>query len=174
MRLALAITLSVPTTLYAQPVPTESATPTPQPTPAGTPAKTIGIDGAVILPLSDYADDAKLGFGLLLRYEIPRSGVFSITLRTGGLGHLAAERRDTLLLFPGFVGIQVRFADRWFFTADAGIMFRYQGDSAAAIGVAFGVGYRKGKGSVRGEILVPDLGTADSTAGLMIAVGFSP
>ena len=186
MKIAFAIALLGPSTLYAQPdaepapglaptppPTTESATPTPQPNPAGKPAKTFGIDAGIVIPLSDYADDAKLGFGVLVRYELPRGDVFSLTLRVGGLGHVAADKRDTLILVPALFGIQLRFADPWFFTADAGLVFRYQGESAAALGLAFGLGYRKGKVAARAEILVPDLGVADSTAGVMATVGYS-
>lgn len=189
MRLALAIALLGPTTVYAQPAPdaepapgvgtsptpppTEAATPTPQPNPAGKPARTFGIDAGVVIPLSDYADDAKLGFGVMVRYELPRSEAFSLTLRAGGLAHVAAENRDALLLVPALFGIELRFADPWFLTADAGLVFRYQGKGAAALGLAFGAGYRTGKIAIRAEILVPDLGVADSTAGVMATVGYS-
>lgn len=153
--------------------PTPPAEPAPAPASSAL-ARSIGIDGAIVVPMSDYADDAKIGFGAFGRVEFPRSEQFAFTLRAGALVHVPADDRDTLVLVPAFVGLQFAFARPWFVAVDAGMAFRYAGKAEAAVGLAFGGGYRSGKFSARAEFLVPDLGTADSTAGVLATVGYSP
>lgn len=140
---------------------------------AARPPRSIGIDAAIVLPMSDYADDAKIGFGAFGRFEFPRSELFSFTLRGGALVHVPADNRDTLVLVPLFAGLQFAFARPWFVAVDGGLTFRYAGKAAGAAGLAFGAGYRAGRISARAEFLVPDLGAADSTAGLLATFGFS-
>jgi hypothetical protein len=189
VRIAIAITLSAVTSaVYAQPAPTAPADPEPapgvEPTPAAStptepppasPAvgRSIAIDGAIVVPMSDYADDAKIGFGVFGRVEFPRSEQFALTVRVGGLGHVPADNRDTLVLVPAFGGIQFMFAKPWFVAIDAGLVFSYADKFDAALGLAFGGGYRSGRFSARAEFLVPDVDTADSTAGVLATVGYS-
>ncbi|MBA2540832.1 MAG: hypothetical protein H0V17_14430 [Deltaproteobacteria bacterium] len=172
------VTLPAPTApADAEPAPgVEPTVPAESPAPpqvTARPARSIGIDAAIVLPMSDYADDAKIGFGAFARAELPRSELFAFTLRGGALLHVPAENRDALLLVPLLAGVQFAFAKPRFVAVDAGLMFRYAGEAAAAAGLAFGGGYRSGRISARAEFLVPDLGAADSTAGVLASFGFS-
>lgn len=147
--------------------------------------RTVAVDGAVVLPLGDYADVADLAFGPMVRVEVPLRPQLAITGRAGALYHVLNGDADGSLWFIPIYG-GVRYAlgadgDGLYLAGELGITiahasvdtgFGTASDSDSKLGGALTVGFRRGAIDLRGGLFVPDLGHADD-AGLMGSAGFT-
>jgi hypothetical protein len=144
------------------------------------PPRTVGVDGAVVLPLGDYGKVATLAFGPLVRLEFPVIQHLAITARAGVLYHILDGDVDgTLWFIPAYGGVRYSFGEAGqgaYLAGELGITFAYAtsngfSDSDSKLGGTFGGGFRKGALDLHGALFIPDLGHADDL-GLMASVGF--
>src|SRR5512143_3011056 len=70
------------------------------------PAKTIGVDGAFVLPVGDYARAATVGVGALGRFEIPAGPGF-VSARAGVIFHAGTQTNAALTLVPLYAGYRL-------------------------------------------------------------------
>jgi hypothetical protein len=143
------------------------------------PAKTFGIDAAVVVPVGDYADAIQIGGGVLVRYEVPAGPGF-VYGRTGLIGHMFKDGIDgSLWLVPAYAGYRYPLSPSGAYVAgELGITFGYasvdtqfgeMSDSDTDLGIMLAAGLRRGKLDVRGGLFVPD---SDDATGFIAAVGF--
>ncbi len=186
MRLAFVCILATATPALADDYLPPSAAPMPPaPAPAVAttqplPHKTLGIDGAAILPIGDYADAATAGAGVFARLEIPlRTGGF-VTARLGVIGHaMQDDVMASLYLVPAYVGYcQPVGTGGAYIAGELGITFGYASantqfgtvsDSDSELGFTLTAGMRRGALDVRAGLFAPD---ADDVHGIMGSLGF--
>jgi hypothetical protein len=163
------------------------------------PKMTIGADGALVLPLGDWADFAGLGFGALARFEYNVSEQLAATARAGYIVHLEKDDRYRTSELPLLGGIRYAFGrldDGMYLGAEAGLVnFTLTRPVAAAtvglvgsssagygekssdtklkFGGTVGVGYRSDRIDGRAGLFVVSLGDLEETMGLLVTVGYS-
>jgi len=165
---SLALTALV-TSAHAQPAPAAPDAPG---------AKTLGVDGMVVLPVGDYADVATLAIGPMLRLEIP-VGPGWVTGRFGALFHLTEIEDTTLLFFPIYGGFRYPIGGGSAYVAgELGVTVGYLradtplgsgSDTDTELGMMLGGGLRKGQLDLRAGLFLPDL---DDAIGLFGSVGY--
>ena len=152
---------------------------------AGTlPPRTIGVDGAVVLPLGDYGEVATLAVGALARVEVPVANKLAVTGRVGALYHITDDDFDgTFIIFPVYGGVKYNVGagpDGLYVAGELGLSIGYvsvdtgfgtASDTETELGLTLGAGFRKGALDVRGALFIPDLGEADDP-GIMGSVGY--
>jgi hypothetical protein len=142
------------------------------------PHKTFGIDGAVVLPLGDYANGVNFAAGALARLEIP-AGTGFITGRAGALFHAVKNNVANLTFIPIYAGYRMPLGTNGFYVAgELGITLGYASvdtgfgmasDSDSELGITLGAGMKMGALDLRGQLFLPD---ADDLMGLMGTVGY--
>jgi hypothetical protein len=151
------------------------------PAPAGAGSKILGVDGALVLPLSDYGDAADFGAGILGRFEFGIDDKLAITGRLGFLYHFGTPEvlgADTSLAFiPIYAGAKYVIESDIFACGELGLTYVLSSvgdvsDSEIKLGLTLGVGYQMDKLQFRGMILAPDMSELDSVIGIMGSVGY--
>jgi len=142
------------------------------------PHRTFGIDGAVVLPLGDYADGVNFAAGALARVEIP-AGSGYVTGRIGALFHAVKNDVASLTFIPIYAGYRYPMGPSGFYLAgELGITLGYASadtqfgtvsDSDSELGITLGAGMKTGALDLRGSLFLPD---ADDLMGVMGTVGY--
>jgi hypothetical protein len=142
------------------------------------PAKTIGVDGAFVLPVGDYARAATVGIGALGRLEVPAGPGF-VSGRAGVIFHAGAQTSAALTLVPLYAGYRLPIGasgayvagelgiTEIFATVDTGLGRMSASD--AKLGLTLGGGFKRGALDIRGGLFSPDVNNA---VGLMATVGY--
>lgn len=142
-----------------------------------TPESTIGVDGAVLVPVGDYANVATLGFGALGRLEVP-AGPGYVTGRAGVIAH-ANRVDDSLTLVPIYGGYRVPLGTSGaylagelgltiiFATVDTGLGRMSASDTK--LGLTVGGGLKRGPLDLRAGLFAPDV---DHAVALFGTVGY--
>ena len=156
----------------------------------------VGVDGALVLPMGDWADVAGLGFGALGRFEYALDPQLSATGRVGYLVHL--EKNDTYKTseLPLLAGLRYGLSegpDGLYLAGEAGLVnftFRRpvasavfggavssdgekKSDSELKFGVTAGAGIRSGNIDGRAGVFVVSVGDFEETLGIMATVGYN-
>jgi hypothetical protein len=156
----------------------------------------VGVDGALVLPMGDWADVAGLGFGALGRFEYALDPQLSATGRVGYLVHL--EKNDTYKTseLPILAGLRYGLSegpDGLYLAGEAGLVnftFRRpvasavfggavssdgekKSDSELKFGVTAGAGIRSGNIDGRAGVFVVSVGDFEETLGIMATVGYN-
>jgi hypothetical protein len=155
----------------------------------------VGVDGALVLPMGDWADVAGLGFGALGRFEYALDPQLSATGRVGYLVHL--EKNDTYKTseLPLLAGLRYGLSegpDGLYLAGEAGLVnftFRRpvapavfgtsvsegekKSDSELKFGLTAGAGYRSGNIDGRAGVFVVSVGDFEETLGIMATVGYN-
>jgi hypothetical protein len=111
----------------------------------------LGAEAPVVVPASDWADVAGIGFGGLIRFELNFTPSIAVNVRLGYVHHLTQTLRGrdiSLYEIPVLVGFK--------YIADFGLY----GELA--------LGLVKNGGSVEGYLV----GASDTEAGLMMGLGY--
>ena len=142
------------------------------------PPKTLGVDGAFVLPVGDYANAATVGVGALGRFEAPVGPGF-ITARAGVIFHAGNQTRAALTMVPLYAGYRQPIGTSGAYLAgELGITeifasvntgFGTMSASDAKLGLTLGGGYRHGALDIRGGLFAPDV---NNVVGLMATVGY--
>jgi hypothetical protein len=167
---------------------TAFATPAFAQEPAGTvpaqPPKTLGVDGAFVVPLGDYGNYADFGGGALLRLEVPLATGGFITGRSGVIVFQVDERyaMGSLTLIPIYGGYRQPIGPSGAYVAGElgltiGILSAETNtpfgnasgsDSDTDVGLTLSAGYRAGKLDLRAGLFTPNV----DDFGLMATAGF--
>jgi hypothetical protein len=139
--------------------------------PAQPPPKTLGVDGAVVVPVGDYATVAKVAAGALLRLEVPVGSGY-ITGRGGLIAHATDDRyaMATFLLMPIYGGYRQPLGPSGAYVAgELGLTIGYVSGSASTpfgnvdgsdtdtdLGLTLCAGFRTGKLDLRGGLFSPN------------------
>lgn len=153
-------------------------------------AKMLGVDGAVVLPVGDWSDGAGVGFGPLIRVDIPFRDRITFTARGGYIHHLSKE------LEGQFGGVDVSSAEipilggvkrtfgatgEWYAGAEMGLviirvsqelMGESESDSNTELGLTLGGGWKSGKLDIKANLFFPDIGEIGDITGLMVSAGY--
>lgn len=142
------------------------------------PHKTFGIDGAVVLPLGDYANGVTFAAGALARIEVPAGNGF-VTGRAGALFHAVKNNVASLTMIPLYAGYRLPVGPSGLYLAgELGITIGYASadtqfgsvtDSDSELGITLGVGTKMGALDLRGQLFLPDV---DDLMGIMGTVGY--
>ena len=149
------------------------------------PARAIGVDPIVVVPLGGYGDIATLGAGALARLDWPVTSQLVVTGRAGAILHVINDdvMGDASLTFVpiyGGVRYQLTGIDGPYLAGELGITlgfatvdtgFGSASDSDSEIGGTIGAGYKLGRLDFRAGLFIPDLSEADDP-GLMATVGY--
>lgn len=165
--LACLIALAIAAPAFAE----EAAPPPP-------PHNTAGVDGALVLPLGDYADGVDFAAGALVRVELP-VGTGFVTGRAGALFHAVKDNVANLTFIPLYAGYRLPVGGNGFYVAgELGITIGYASvdtgfgtasDSDSQLGITLGAGMKAGALDLRGSLFLPDV---DDLMGLMGTVGY--
>jgi hypothetical protein len=138
---------------------------------------TIGVDGAFVLPVGDYANVATVGVGALGRFEAPAGPGF-VTGRLGVIAHAMRVNAD-LTLIPIFAGYRVPVADGGFYVAgELGLSieigtvetsFGRMSANDTKLGLTLGGGLKRGALDFRAGLFSPDV---SQVIALMATVGY--
>lgn len=143
------------------------------------PAKIIGIDAALVVPVGNYGDVAQLGAGALARFEVP-IGTGFVYGRAGVIAHvLKDDFEGSLTLVPLYAGYRHPIAANGAYLAgELGITLGFvtvdtplgeMSDPDSELGILLSAGMRRGKLDVRGGLFMPD---ADDAMGLIATLGY--
>jgi hypothetical protein len=142
------------------------------------PAKLVGVDGAFVLPVGDYANVATVGVGALGRLELAAGPGF-ITARTGVIFHAGTQTNAAITLVPLYAGYRQPLGTSGAYLAgELGITeifatvntgFGRMSASDAKLGLTLGGGYKHGALDIRAGLFAPDVNNA---LGLMATVGY--
>ncbi|MBL8623519.1 MAG: hypothetical protein JNK64_19585 [Myxococcales bacterium] len=142
------------------------------------PARALGADAVVALPVGDYADVASVAAGAMVRVAIP-AGPAVATVRAGALLHAMKVDGASLIYVPVWAGARLPIgASGLFVAAELGVTIAHASvdtgfgdgaDTKTELGASLGVGLRRGGLTVVGGLLAPDLG---DTAALGASAGF--
>jgi len=146
-------------------------------------SKIIGVDAAVILPLSDYADLVTLGLGVLGRFEFGVNDTLAITGRVGFVYNVIKSDFEgfSLNFVPIYAGAKYKIGTSGLFAfGEVGLTYTLAtidvggvsaSDSEINLGLTAGAGYQMGKISLRGNLLLPDIGET-GVLGIMASFGY--
>jgi hypothetical protein len=142
--------------------------------------RTLGVDGAVVVPLGGYSEVASIGVGALARFELPLSRG-SLTAR-GGVVFNATNGNEadaSLIMVPLYAGYRLPIgAGGGYVAGELGVTviavsvrtpLGTMGATSTDLGLTLGGGWRHGSLDIRGGIFAPDIG---SSIGLMASVGY--
>jgi hypothetical protein len=142
------------------------------------PHNSVGVDGAVVLPLGDYAQGVNFAAGALVRIEIP-VGTGFVTGRAGALFHAVKDDVGNLTFIPLYGGYRLPIGTNGLYVAgELGITIGYASvdtgfgtasDSDSKLGITLGAGMKAGALDLRGSLFLPDV---DNLMGLMGTVGY--
>ena len=142
------------------------------------PAKIVGVDAALVLPVGDYGKVANAGAGALVRLEVP-VGTGFVFGRAGVIAHAVNDNYDGSLTFvPIYAGYRHPIGASAYIAGELGITFGWatvdtgfgqMTDSDSELGVMLSAGMRRGKLDLRGGLFLPD---ADDAMGLMASAGY--
>ena len=142
------------------------------------PARALGVDAVVALPIGDYADVASVAAGAMGRAAFP-AGPAVATVRAGALLHAMKADGASLIYVPIWAGVRLPLgASGLFVAAELGVTIAHAAvdtgvgdgaDTQTELGASLGVGLRRGGLTVVGGLLAPDLG---DTAALGASAGF--
>ena len=154
----------------------------------------VGVDGALVLPLGDWADVTGIGFGALGRFEYELEPSLSLTARAGYITHLEKNEHYKTSELPLLGGVRLGLSnqpDGVYVAGElglvnftlrrpvAGAVFGSGGeldersDSELKVGAAGGVGYRSGKIDGRASVFVVSVGDLEETFGLLATIGYN-
>lgn len=141
------------------------------------PARALGADAIVALPVGDYADVASVAAGAMVRAAIP-AGPAVATVRAGALLHAMKIDGASLVYVPIWAGARLPIGGAGLFVAaELGVTIAHASvdtefgdgaDTKTELGASLGVGLRRGGLTIVGGLLAPDLG---DTAALGASVG---
>jgi hypothetical protein len=148
---------------------------------ATAPQRTFGIDGAVVMPLGNYADAAGVGAGAFGRLEFPVSTGGFVTARIGLIAHqVDATMGGSLMFVPIYAGYRQPLGTSGAYLAgELGITFGYASvdtqfgrvsDSDSELGITLMAGLRKGALDFRAGLFAPDI---DDVHGFMASLGYN-
>jgi len=134
---------------------------------------TIGVDGAVVVPVGNYANVATVGVGALARIEVPAGAGF-FTGRAGVIAH--ASRVDSMLtLVPLYAGYRLPLGTSGAYLAgELGLTvgfatvdtpFGRMSASDTELGLTLGGGLKRGALDLRAGLFAPDVNNAVALIG---------
>ena len=133
----------------------------------------FGVDVQAALPVGNFGDGAGVGFGGLLRYEIPIVNAANLTLRAGFMYHLE-KNGSTFYSVPVLGGLRVRLGQWAFVAAEAGAFVNHPGKFDTGLGFTFAVGYRVSTSvDLRLGAEMVDVSHAGDTIALLAGLGYS-
>lgn len=145
------------------------------------PQRTFGVDGAVVMPMGDYANAVGLGAGAFGRLELPVATGGFVTARLGVIAHqVDAAMGGSLTLVPLYAGYRQPLGTGGVYLAgELGITFGYASvntsqfgrvsDSDSDLGITLMAGVRRGTLDFRAGLFAPEL---DDVHGFMASVGY--
>lgn len=149
---------------------------------AAAPQRTLGIDGAVVMPFGNYADAAGVGAGAFGRLEFPVSTGGFVTARIGLIAHqVDATMGGSLMFVPIYGGYRQPLGPGGAYLAgELGITFGYASvntgqfgrvsDTDSELGITLMAGLRKGALDFRAGLFAPDI---DDVHGFMASLGYN-
>ena len=147
------------------------------------PGLKYGVDGAVTIPLSSWADASGIGIGALGVIEFTAIPLFDITGRIGyihgleknnvSIKHIPVMAGVKYILLPGVNLYLAGEIGMVFSKATADFMgLSGSSDWESEIGISIGAGAALGPLDVRGALFSPDVGEIGDMIGLLATVGY--
>lgn len=146
---------------------------------------TFGVEGAVVLPLSDYGDVATLGLGVLGSLELPVGPQLTATGRAGLIYHLLEGNIDgTLIFIPLLGGLKYQFdpfPGGAYVAGELGLNVGYgrvrtpfgtASDTDTELALSLGGGFQFDRVDLRGALFFPSLDDLGDAFGILITVGY--
>ena len=142
------------------------------------PPTTLGVDGALVVPVGDYARVATVGIGALGHFELPTGPGF-LTVRAGLVFHAASGTNAALTLVPVYAGYRIPIgASGAYLAGELGITEIFasvntqvgsMSSSDAKLGLTLGGGWKHNSLDIRAGLFAPDVNNA---VGLLATVGY--
>lgn len=142
----------------------------------------FGIDGALVLPLSDYGDLADFSLGALARLEVGVAPKLWLTGRLGFLYDIGTPDGLSVYYVPIYAGVKAKIGPSGLFGygelgatvihATVDFLGQEVSDSETEIGLTGGLGFQSGQVQARFGLWFPSLDDAGDAFGLMANVGF--
>jgi hypothetical protein len=142
----------------------------------------FGVDGAFVLPLSDYGDYADFAVGALGRLEFGVAPHMWLTGRIGFLYDVGTPDTLSTYYIPIYGGLKASLSRSGLFGyGELGVTVAHvtveilgteQSDSESEVGLTGGLGFQSGQVQARVGLWFPSLDNADDALGVMANLGF--
>jgi len=141
---------------------------------------TIGVEGAFVLPMSDWGDATGVGFGGMAKGAFSFTDEMSVSFRIGYLYHLSKSvggmdvSSSELPILVGFryqtaLGL---YGDLALGMVNCGAEVEGNSDSEMKFGMLAGVGFNIMSLNFSANFFAPNLGHVDEVMGLLFIVGY--
>jgi hypothetical protein len=140
----------------------------------------LGVEGAFVLPLGDWADGTGIGLGGMAKAGYEATDELQVTFRIGYIYHLSKDLGGVDVStseLPIMVGAKYTASIGLFGELSVGMvnLGASTGDDSISemkFGLMAGAGYSIASLSLGANLFLPDLGHADEAMGLLFTVGY--
>lgn len=154
----------------------------------------VGVDGAVVVPLGDWAEISGLGLGALGRFEYALDPQLSATARAGYISHFEKDDKYKTAELPVLAGVRYAFdsaSDGLYVAGEAGLVHltvrlpvaggvfpgatgpEKRSDSELKLGATASAGYRSGDIDARAGVFIASLSDAGETYAILATIGYN-
>ena len=146
----------------------------------------VGADGALNIPVGNFADDTGIGFGALGRYELPLLSQLNLTARSGIILSVASTQDSfgvpknyAFHVFPIWGGVKCFVWETAYAALELGLNVLIaagdsaSGETAAKLGLNLGGGYQINDLDLRLGLQMYDVPHAGDSFALMFSVGYT-
>ncbi len=150
-------------------------------------AISLSVDGAVNVPVGDWADASGIGIGALLEGEMSLIPLLTLTGRVGYIYGMSKEHGGAttqMSHIPVLAGVKYTLVPTIYLAGEAGFVnnrvevdmddgFGGSGsDDDTDLAITLGAGMRMGTLDLRGQLFFPDIDHMDDLMGLLFTVGY--